>query len=526
MDGARRGKLLSRRSFVRWSVGTATLALSLLVQRRPARASGRARAPAVGPYDGLTYLMGDLHAHSRVSGDAADGEEPADFFYRARTSGLLDFGAITDHVEANWWGPRGRCETGIDTSCGANWETLQQTVAANYAPDDGTTTGPFFTTFLGYEYTHGVQSGVVPRPGLGHRTVLFLGEAPDFALPACADWPDGLPGAWEGSCSAGDWTPDFTALWQLLDAWRAPDPARRDFLTFAHHPYGGAQAYHFDRPGAQQAAYQPLFEIYSKWGSSEVQDGQDLPDLRGAYCLPVNHDPSPLRTARELLLRSLTDLEFRVGFVGGTDSHSTPGPRQGGCGYRRPLQPANVPGLTRFYKGGWTGVWATRNTRTAIWEALKARRCYATTGVRIDLRFAVAPEWGASGLPMGAGWNGSVVLPRGEFPQGVTFRVFADVRAASPQLRIKAVEVLRVRPGMTGSAERAYLATNVNRVTFDSGVVADRQSLGFAGQDLAYYVRVACSNDGLEDDWAWPNVAPTSRWNELAWSSPIWVKLE
>jgi hypothetical protein len=32
-------------------------------------------------------------------------------------------------------------------------------------------------------------------------------------------------------------------------------------------------------------------------------------------------------------------------------------------------------------------VWAPELTRQAIWEALRARRCYATTGSKIGLRF-------------------------------------------------------------------------------------------------------------------------------------------
>jgi hypothetical protein len=36
---------------------------------------------------------------------------------------------------------------------------------------------------------------------------------------------------------------------------------------------------------------------------------------------------------------------------------------------------------------GWMGVWATANTREALWDAMKRKETYATTGPRMKVRF-------------------------------------------------------------------------------------------------------------------------------------------
>jgi len=89
-------------------------------------------------------------------------------------------------------------------------------------------------------------------------------------------------------------------------------------------------------------------------------------------------------SARSALARGL-----KVGFVGGSDTHrGTPG----GPGHRlHPL--AETTGPPRW---GQTGVLANELTREAIFDALRERRCYATTGTRALLWFAL------NGQPMGA----------------------------------------------------------------------------------------------------------------------------
>ena len=76
---------------------------------------------------------------------------------------------------------------------------------------------------------------------------------------------------------------------------------------------------------------------------------------------------------------------YRVGITGGTD---------GVDGHPGAAHPGTR--LIRNVRSGFTGVYARDLSREALWEALQARRCYATSGERIRLWVEV------DGHPMGA----------------------------------------------------------------------------------------------------------------------------
>jgi hypothetical protein len=96
---------------------------------------------------------------------------------------------------------------------------------------------------------------------------------------------------------------------------------------------------------------EPVIEIYSAWGQFEW------------------------------LLREAIERGYKVGFTGGSDDHKgRPG--------------ASYPGSSSFgVYGGLTCILATELTRQGIWQALKARRCYATTGQRIVLDVRADGHW-------------------------------------------------------------------------------------------------------------------------------------
>lgn len=72
---------------------------------------------------------------------------------------------------------------------------------------------------------------------------------------------------------------------------------------------------------------------------------------------------------------------YRLGIVAGSDDHKgRPG--------------ASYPGAGLFgVRGGLTCIYASSLTREGLWEALKHRRVYGTTGERILLRFTAGEHW-------------------------------------------------------------------------------------------------------------------------------------
>ncbi|MBW1698818.1 MAG: DUF3604 domain-containing protein [Deltaproteobacteria bacterium] len=101
----------------------------------------------------------------------------------------------------------------------------------------------------------------------------------------------------------------------------------------------------------------------------------------GGYPADLNHHDPSLEPAIEVIsthgtfewfLKEALKRGYKVGFVGGSDGYTG---RPGG----------EFPGYLerRYSKGGYTGLYAEELTLESILEALKARRCYATTGKRI-----------------------------------------------------------------------------------------------------------------------------------------------
>ena len=132
-----------------------------------------------------------------------------------------------------------------------------------------------------------------------------------------------------------------------------------------------------------------ITELYDTLKGTDVML---VPHVGGRYANLEWHEPS-LESVLEVysewgefewFLKWALEKGHRIGFTAGSDDHKgRPGAAYPGAG------------LFGVY-GGLTCVLAGELTRAGLWEAIKARRCYGTTGQRIGVDFTV------DGRPMGS----------------------------------------------------------------------------------------------------------------------------
>lgn len=292
-----------------------------------------------------------------------------------------------------------------------------------------------FTAFIGFEWTS--------MPGTGdnlHRVVVYR----DGAERAARRTP----------FSVFD-SEDPEALW----AWMADYHAQTggdllaiphngntsNGLMFAETTLGGAPLT-ADYARAR-AHWEPLYEVTQVKGDGEthpaLSPNDEFADFetwdRGNIAANTPKQPWMLRHeyARSGLLLGLALQQrlgvnpYRFGLIGSTDSHTglSTADDANFWGKMSTTEPAPERLTERLYGGrafdvpnrmstasGYTGVWAEANTRHALFDAMRRREVYATTGPRITVRFfggwgfteahAHAPDLAATGyergVPMGA----------------------------------------------------------------------------------------------------------------------------
>ena len=280
--------------------------------------------------------------------------------------------------------------------------------AANRHNDPGT-----FTAFIAYEYTSAGAGGIYENL---HRNVVFRGDRGPAAPFSRLD----------------SFNPED--LWSEMDTWRAEG---MDSMAIPHNMNGsGGRMFEFEYfdGGAIDDAYvsrrarnESIAEITQAKGTSETHPSLSPNDEWANFeIMPyrittqILSEP-PGSYIRDALRRGLTIEDggvanpYKLGFIGSSDTHlaagvfseedyTGPSGLMQANGERRGSVPiATVDGTGTVDDGsgrafsatpaitngasGLAGVWAEENTRESLFDAMRRKETFATSGTRIRVRF-------------------------------------------------------------------------------------------------------------------------------------------
>jgi hypothetical protein len=455
-----------------------------------------------------------------------------------------------------------------------------------------------FTTFHAWEYSRSPDLSKV------HRNVVLRNElSPE------------LPFSWLDS-------PTEHELWRKLREFCNETDSDCEAITIPHNPnlsngqlfsiwYRDLPLEEQRRQARMRAEIEPLVEMMQIKGESECRNGlygvvggpDELCDFEKMRDMPgIEHDDcgeetgsgaqagrgcvSRLDYARYVLIEGLREGEridvnpYKIGFVGSTDTHwGTPGNTEEAgkpTTFRSdPLEMLRIEGRRRARifqnPGGLAGIWAEENTRDALFDAMKRREAFATSGVRIAPRFFAgwdlpedlcqrpARERVALGYARGVPMGGELPIGAGEGGdaqerQAPVFAAWAhrDIgRADGGEGLLQRIQIVKGWVGDDGSFHQAVVdvagdpdgGAGVHPQTCQPlGPGADElcavwRDPGFdPGRSAVYYARIlenpscrwstrrclalpeAERPDGCSD----PRVPKAVQ--ERAWTSPIWIE--
>jgi hypothetical protein len=446
-----------------------------------------------------------------------------------------------------------------------------------------------FTAMIGYEWTS------VPGGNNIHRNVLFRdGKARADQVFPFSSWN----------------SEDPEKLWAWMESYEKKTGGQ--LLAIPHNANlsngrmfelttftGGP----LTREYAQaRQRWEPLQEIIQTKGASETHPLMAPNDEFANYGIagweygnltlegsPLTRAMMPTNYTREGLKRGLEQHgrlganPFKFGVVGSTDVHTSlsfveednffgklpiqePSPdrwehKSKDSSWDPKLGPARTRYTWQYMSAGYAAVWATENTREALWDAMKRKEVYGTSGTRMVVRFfggydfaaadarsRTLPDAGyAKGVPMGgdlakapAGKAPSFLVAALKDPIGANLDRIQIIKAwvdASGKAQEKIYDVVwsgNRKPGKDGKLPPVGDTVDVATATWTNTIGAPELAAVWKDPDFKpdqralYYARV------IE--------IPTPRWTaydqvrfgvkmskevpmkhqERAWTSPIW----
>lgn len=260
-----------------------------------------------------------------------------------------------------------------------------------------------FTAFIGYEWTSIIDGNNL------HRVVLYKDDAEKTSL---------LP-----PFSAQE-SRDPQELWKALA--RYEEVSGGEVMAIAHNgnisngmmfPSKTVDGKKLNRAYAKlRARWEPLYEVTQVKGDGEAhptlspedefadfenwdEDNIGRTEKKEDWMLQHEYARSALKLGMKYE-KSLGINPFKVGLIGSTDGHNTISTTEEEAFFGKfpesepsPERLSNAMANNmlwetwRIVASGYAAVWARENTRQALFDAMKRREVYATTGSRIQVRF-------------------------------------------------------------------------------------------------------------------------------------------
>jgi hypothetical protein len=313
-----------------------------------------------------------------------------------------------------------------------------------------------FTAFIGYEWTStdrgfNLHRNVIYRDGKDKASMM----EPYTTLP-----PYG--------------SPDPRDLWKWLAEYEATTGGT--VLAIAHngnmsngHMFPTTRTLHGAKVNEEwvktRARWEPLYEITQIKGDGEAHSllspddefadfetwavgNLDLSELKTDDMIGREYGRTALQMGLQLERKHGVN-PYKFGFVGGTDTHTAlstaeednffgkhSGAEPNPARMAHPMAKVGeneYPGWS-MSASGYQGIWATENTREALFDAMMRKETYATTGPRMTVRFfggwKFTAEDAMSRLPADAGYLKGVPmgadLPSGKGAKAPNFLVAAQ----------------------------------------------------------------------------------------------------
>lgn len=283
------------------------------------------------------------------------------------------------------------------------WERITEAAERHNAPGA-------FTALIGYEWTSG------PNGNNLHRNIIFRDgkDLADQVVPFSAYDSEDPEDLWA-------WMADYEAvtggrLLAIPHNGNLSNGLMFDDVTMSGEPLDADYA-------ERRMRWEPVYEITQIKGDGETHPMLSAEDEFADYGTwdkgsfgpePKTPEMLPREYARAAWRRGMTyEAElgvnpFKFGVVGSTDSHTALSTAQEDNFFGKAPETEPTADTVRFNEpitgrmtpddpsddqihaqglaSGLAAVWARENTREAIWDALKRKEVYATTGTRIRVR--------------------------------------------------------------------------------------------------------------------------------------------